>query len=200
MSHPYAYSQPHPAGPPTVPTERPKTLTYAVYGMWLGAFLSVVSMILTVVGYDAGTMRDAMMTGFEDDPRLEDSGLDPGSFIDAFIPVLMVGIVVLGVVTLGLWIWMAVVNGKGRNWARIVATVFGAFAVFGSLSSIANIPAALSMDAADTVMVLQSVVLGLVDLALAITILVLLWVPSTNAYVNAVTAQRRAARLGYVPR
>jgi hypothetical protein len=31
----------------------------------------------------------------------------------------------------GLWIWMAVKNGQGRKWARVVATVFGVINVVG---------------------------------------------------------------------
>ncbi|MGH3354037.1 MAG: hypothetical protein ACRDPS_25470 [Nocardioides sp.] len=204
MSHPYGYSQPYPgpagpAGPPTVPAERPRSLTYAVYGMWLGAVLSAVGVVLILVGYDVDGMRETMLTEFEGDPRLEDSGLDPESFIDAFIPVIQGALVVFGLVTLGLWIWMALVNGKGRNWARIVATVFGAFSIFSGLSSLANIPTAMSADTG-AVMFLQSVVLGILQLVLAIAILVLLWVQPTNAYVNAVTAQRKAERSGYLPR
>jgi hypothetical protein len=31
----------------------------------------------------------------------------------------------------GLWVWMAVKNGHGRKWARVVATVFGVINVLG---------------------------------------------------------------------
>ena len=33
-------------------------------------------------------------------------------------------IVVVGIIGVGLWLWMARMNLKGRNWARITGTVF----------------------------------------------------------------------------
>jgi len=35
----------------------------------------------------------------------------------------IVGTVVIGLIAIGLWLWMAWANGKGRNWARVVAAV-----------------------------------------------------------------------------
>jgi hypothetical protein len=35
----------------------------------------------------------------------------------------VVGTVVIGLIAIGLWLWMARANGKGRSWARIVSVV-----------------------------------------------------------------------------
>ncbi len=71
----------------------------------------------------------------------------------------------------GLWLWMAWKNGQGRGWARIVATVLGGLNVVMTLFSVASGNAtALAM------------VLGLVNLVLAVAILVLLWKKESSAF------------------
>jgi threonine/homoserine efflux transporter RhtA len=75
---------------------------------------------------------------------------------------------------------MAVMNGRGRNWARIVATVLGAFSVCGGVASFAN-----SMTTTGV-----TVLFSLLQLALAAVVLVLLWLPSSSAYYRAQGARR----------
>ncbi|MBA3309042.1 MAG: hypothetical protein H0U28_03145, partial [Nocardioidaceae bacterium] len=41
--------------------------------------------------------------------------------------------IVFGLIGVGLWLWMAWANGKGRKWARVVATVFGVINVLSFL-------------------------------------------------------------------
>jgi len=44
---------------------------------------------------------------------------------------LVVGSVLIWVVSIGLWVWMALMNKAGRSWARIVATVlFGLYTLY----------------------------------------------------------------------
>lgn len=38
------------------------------------------------------------------------------------------------VIATGLWIWMAIMNGKGRPWARVLGTVFFGFACIGMVA------------------------------------------------------------------
>jgi hypothetical protein len=87
--------------------------------------------------------------------------------------------VVVGLLTLALWLWMAVMNGRGRNWARIVATVLGAFSVCGGVGSFAN-----------TMTTGVTVLFSLLQLALATVVLVLLWLPSSSAYYRAQGVRR----------
>jgi hypothetical protein len=79
---------------------------------------------------------------------------------------------------------MAVMNGKGRNWARVTGTVLGALSLAGSLSSLGN---------------LAGTVLAVVDPLLVVAILVLLWVRPSSAYFSAVGAARQRQRTGYYP-
>ena len=49
--------------------------------------------------------------------------------------------VIGGVIAVGLWLWMAWANGRGRRWARIVATVFFAINTLDLIASVARIHA-----------------------------------------------------------
>lgn len=131
MSDPYGYSQ---------PAERPKTLTYAVYGMWLGGLLSIVSTVFLLTT-DTTEMKTLMVTEMEMEkqPTYDPSVLDARELADVMIPIIQIGGAFFGLIALGLWIWMAVMNGKGRNWARVTGTVFGALSLAGSLSTLGNL-------------------------------------------------------------
>ena len=181
MSDPYGHSQ---------PAERPKTLTYAVIGMWVGGLLSIVSaaFLLTM---DTTELRRLMVMEMEKQPTYDPSILDAQEMADVFVPIIQIGGAVFGLVFLGLWVWMAIMNGKGRNWARITATVFGALSLAGSLSSVGNIAGNAALGGATMPMPTASVVLSVLDPLLVIAILVLLWVRPSSAYFSAVGAARK---------
>ena len=187
MSDPYGYSQ---------PVERPKTLTYAVYGMWLGSLLSVISTVFLLT-MDTTEMKTLMITEMEKQPTYDPSVLDAREMADVIIPIIQIGGAVFGLITLGLWIWMAVMNGKGRNWARITGTVLGALSIAGSLSSLGNLAGNAALGGAAVPMSAVGTVLAVVDPLLVIAILVLLWVRPSSAYFSAVGAARQRQRTGY---
>ncbi|OIJ28455.1 hypothetical protein [Nocardioides luteus] len=199
MSDPYGYQQqPQPAyaAPPTVPAERPKTLTYAVTGMWIGGLLSIVSTVFLFT-MDTAEMKSLMVTEMEKQPTYDPSVFDAQEMADVVVPIIQIGGAFFGVIALGVWIWMAVMNGKGRNWARITATVLGALSLAGSLSSVANIAGNAALGGATMPMPAASVALSVLDPLLVIAILVLLWVAPSSAYFSAVGAARRQQRTGY---
>ena len=189
MSDPYGYHQPI-EQPIAQPSERPKTLTYAVYGMWLGGLLSVVSAIL-LLALDTAEMKSLMVTEMEKQPTSDPSVIDAQEIVDVLVPIIQIGGAIFSLVILGLWIWMAVMNGKGRNWARITATVFGALSLASSLSSVANLAGNAALGGATMPMSAGSTVLAIVDPLLVIAILVLLWVRPSSAYFSAVGEARK---------
>lgn len=197
MSDPYGYQQPYPApvAPPTAPAERPRTLTYAVIGMWIGGLLSVLS-TLFLFTMDTAEMKTLMVTEFEKQPTYDPSVVEAQEMADVFVPIMQVGGAVLGLISLGLWIWMAVMNRKGRNWARITATVFGGLGLLSSLSSIGNMAGNAALGGATMPMSTGSVVLAVVDPLLVVAILVLLWIRPSSAYFSSVGAARRQQRTG----
>jgi len=187
MSDPYGYSQ---------PIERPTTLTYAVYGMWLGGLLSVVSSVFLLT-MDTTEMKTLMITEMEKQPTYDPSVFDAREMADVFVPLIQIGGAVFGLIAIGLWIWMAVMNGKGRNWARVTGTVFGSLSLAGSLSTLGNLAGNAALGGATMPMSAGSTVLAIIDPLLVIAILVLLWVRPSSAYFNAVGAARQRQRTGY---
>lgn len=152
--------------------DRPSALTAAVRLMQLGAVLSLLSVLVSLLSLDSlkETMGDAMR---EADPDVSQAT------IDAAYSVGIVSGVVGGVIGIVLWLWMAWKNGQGRSWARVVATVLGTLNVMltaASLGTPGMTPASLGF--------------GAVSMLLAAVILVLLWQKSSTAYYNAVSQGR----------
>ena len=189
MTDPYGYNQ---------PIERPKTLTYAVYGMWLGGLLTIVSTAFLFT-MDTAEMKSLMVTEMEKQPTYDPSVFDAREMVDVIVPVIQIGGAVFGVITLGVWIWMAVMNGRGRNWARITATVLGALSLAASLSSVGNLAGNAALGGATMPMSAGNVVLAVLDPLLVIAILVLLWLRPSSAYFSAVGAARQRQRQGQRP-
>ncbi|EGD45583.1 hypothetical protein NBCG_00060 [Nocardioidaceae bacterium Broad-1] len=189
MSDPYGYNQ---------PIERPKTLTYAVYGMWLGGLLTIVSTAFLFT-MDTAEMKSLMVTEMEKQPTYDPSVFDAREMVDVIVPIIQIGGAVFGVITLGVWIWMAVMNGRGRNWARITATVLGALSLAASLSSVGNIAGNAALGGATMPMSAGNVVLAVLDPLLVIAIVVLLWLRPSSAYFSAVGAARQRQRQGQHP-
>ncbi|MDR7312567.1 hypothetical protein J2S40_003625 [Nocardioides luteus] len=184
MSDPHPHSQ---------ALERPRTLTYAVYGMWLGGVLEIAS-LLSLFTLDTAELESTMISEIEGQPTYDSSTLDAQQLVDVLIPIIVVGGAVLALLSMGLWIWMAVMNGRGRNWARVTATVFGALALAGSLSSLGSAAGSAALGSPGVPGSPLSMVFAVVDPLLAITILVLLWLRPSSAYFAAVSAARQQQR------
>jgi uncharacterized membrane protein YiaA len=172
-SAPFGSMPSGPAGPAAPAAVPPPSIQRAVLLMRVGAALSVLSILITLL------TRDALRSQVESTLRKSSSALT-ASQVDTAVS-LAIGIaVVVGLVSVGLWLWMASANGKGRSWARIVATVLGALSVLSLLSSVAQ-----------GQLTTLNLIVSLVSLALAIAILVLLWRKESSAYYDAVKAQQR---------
>lgn len=190
MSDPYGYSQ---------LLDRPKTLTYAVYGMWLGGLLSIVSTVFFLT-MDTTEMKTLMVAEMEKQPTYDPSVFDAREMVDVIVPIIQIGGAVFELITLGLWIWMAVMNGKGRNWARVTGTVFGSLSLAGSLSTLGDLAGNAALGGAALPTSTVGNVLAVVDPLLVIAILVLLWLRPSSAYFSAVGAARKSQRTGYYTR
>jgi hypothetical protein len=116
--------QPYPsAGQPPEPSARPgppASVVMAVRFMYAGAAVSAIDLIIGLV--TVGSLRSNLHKA---DPSLTPSQLHSAE-------VFLVGVsVVIGLLGVGLWIWMAMMNKAGRNWARILGTVlFGIDTLF----------------------------------------------------------------------
>ena len=166
-------------GPPPPPTptggavppvaEQPSSIATAVKLMYAGAALSLLSVIASFFMLD--TIKEAIEESMrETDPNASQST------IDAAYTVGMVSTVVVGIIAVGLWLWMASKNGQGRSWARIVATVFGAINVLFTVVGFTQ-PG----------MTAVSAIISGVSMVLAVIILVLLWRKESSSYYAAVS-------------
>ncbi|PSK99191.1 hypothetical protein CLV30_11893 [Haloactinopolyspora alba] len=183
-SNPYAQpnepasGQPWASGPPDQPPawsgsaydanpvsapEPPPSILNAVKLMYVGAALSLVGVLFAALS--TGSIRDAVE---ESDPNLTESEIDAAAN-------LAIGVaVVVSLLGVALWLWMAVKNKQGRSWARVVATVLGGLNIVFTLFSLGN-TAGLNL------------VVNLVTVVLAAVILWFLYRPESTEYYRAVS-------------
>lgn len=164
-----ADSSPQGSGVPRPDLTQPSSIRLAVRLMWAGAVVSVLSVIVGLITY--GSFRDDV----SEQLRAEDPNASQ-SVIDAAVAVGITFVVAVGLIGAGLWLWMAWKNGQGRAWARVVASVLAGlnvlFTVIGFIGGQSE-PFTL--------------VLSVVNLALAVAILMLLWKKESSAFYDAVS-------------
>ena len=174
---PPAYGSAPPPAPnygipaPMVPVAAPASIKQAVLLMKVGAGISLVSLLSIFI------FRSEMRTAAEE-AVAKSGGTLKASDVDALVNLGMAIGVISGLIGAGLWLWMAVANGKGKNWARIVATIL--FAIH-TLSFVANFsqPTAL-----------LSRVLGIVMWLVAAYIIVLLYKKESSQFYAANAAPK----------
>ena len=150
--------------------EQPQSIRLAVRLMLVGAGLAVLSFFV------AQTQRDEIRDLIADDnPSYSQTELDDQ--MDAWTVRNVTG-AIFGV---GLWIWMAQMNGKGRSWARIVASVLGGINLLLTFLVVAA-----------GVFTSLGLVQAVVNVVLAATILILLYRPASNRYYD-----EMSGRAGY---
>jgi hypothetical protein len=162
---PYGSAPAYPAAPQygapaPVPADPPPPLALAVRLMYLGAVLSVIASLLTLL------QRDALRS------QLADSGLN-ASQLDTALSVAVVSAVVAGLIGAGLWVLNAVFNARGAKWARILSTVLGGLAVLSTLASLTQPASGLNR------------LLSIVELLIALAVIVLIWRPESSRYYEA---------------
>lgn len=170
---------PMPGGwsPPPPPRERPRSIALAVRLMYAGAVLQVLGG-LSVLLQD----RDQVRRQIEDQLRQSGSQVSDTA-VNTAVTVSLVVPVVLGVVLAGVWVLMAVFNGRGASWARIMATILGGLNIAFTVVSLGVSSAMSASEGAG------SVVLSLIGLALAATILILLWRRESSDYYAAMSTR-----------
>jgi hypothetical protein len=108
--------QPYPGAgqmPESVRPEPPASVQTAVKLMYAGAVVSALSLVVGLA--TIGSLRTALRNAY---PKFTSSQLHTVEVTT------VVFIVIFGLIGVGLWIWMAMANKRGGNWARITATVF----------------------------------------------------------------------------
>jgi hypothetical protein len=132
--------------PETQDVQQPPTsVQTAVRLMYAGAAISAISFILGLV--TIGSVRHTLE---KQNPTYSASKIS--SLVNAEIGI----VVVAGVIGVGLWLWMAWANKRGKNWARITGTVF-----FGLYTLDLILVAARSASSTSTVFAIVTWLVGL---------------------------------------
>ncbi|MBP3035245.1 DUF4064 domain-containing protein [Arthrobacter sp. zg-ZUI100] len=137
---PYGYQAAQPSGYayPGAGADRPgkgPAPREVMRGFWLiiaAGILTFIYMIITVLSSSDAVTFDTLST--EDRQMVEDSGMTEEMLSSVFVTT---GIV-LAVIVLAVYILLAFLIRKGKNWARILGTVFAAFSAVGVLVSLVS--------------------------------------------------------------
>ena len=161
--------QPYPSPgqmPEPVRPEPPESVLTAVKLMYAGAIDSAQDIVVGLV--TIGSLRSALQRA---NPSYTSSQLHIAEVAGvAFI-------VFFGLVGVGLWIWMAMANKRGANWARIVATVFFGLDTLSLLANFAR-PEALFIR-----------LVGLLIWLIGLGAVILLWQRQSSEYFKAPRAR-----------
>jgi hypothetical protein len=148
----------------------PQSVTRAVQVMYLGAVASLVGVIIELL------TRHSLRTYISDHATRNGKRLTAVQVADTYHAELVV-LVVVGLIAVALWIWMAQMNQRGRNWARITSTVFFALATLSAIGGLAG--GTLSGGSINRFYGLLVWVIGGVAI-------ILLWRPSSTEYFKGV--------------
>jgi hypothetical protein len=129
--------QPYPSSEPPREAQRiepPRSVLNAVKLMYAGAALSTISVIVALV--TIGSLKSAILSK---NPNFTSTQVHSAEVVG------VVSAIIGGLIAVGLWLWMAWANGKGRGWARVVSAVFFGINTLDLLVSIAQVHAVATL-------------------------------------------------------
>lgn len=144
--------------------------------MQAGAVVSTLSLIFTVIG--SFSLKHNMMTA--NAQKLQDHQIT-ASQISSTATGLIVYTILIGLVSIGLWLWMARMNEAGRRWARITASVFFALWSLYTYSVIGELHGGVTV----TATLIVSLILILALWVIGAATVFYLWRPASTAYFKA---------------
>jgi hypothetical protein len=154
----------------------PAPVQRAVRLMQAGAVVSTLSLIFTVIG--AFSLKHNMMTA--NAQKLADHQVT-ASQISSTATGLIVYTIIIGLVSIGLWLWMARMNEAGRRWARITASAFFALWSLYTYSVLSELHGGVTV----TGTLVVSLVLILALWVIGAVTVFYLWRPASTVYFKA---------------
>jgi len=117
----------------------PPSLRRAVRLMWAGAGLALLGTIVTLV-LSGRIKTEVFNAARKNDAIARRSGRTGYTIpqLHTVASVTFASLVAAGIISILLWVWMAWANNRGRNWARIVATVLFALDTISFILSISR--------------------------------------------------------------
>lgn len=166
MYQPYPSSDQGPLLPQTGPPPQP--VRTAVLLMYAGAALSAIEIIVGLT--TIGSLKRAIRSQY---PSYSASQIHTAQVAAVVLAV------VIGAIAVGLWLWMAWANGRGKSWARIIATVLFAFSTIDLLTLVARPHSAIGL------------VLATLVWLVGLGAIFMLWQRDSSAYFQASSARPR---------
>jgi hypothetical protein len=154
----------------------PAPVHRAVRLMQAGAVLSTLSLIFTVIG--SFSLKHNMMTA--NAQKLQQHQIT-ASQISNTATGLIIYTILIGLISIGLWLWMARMNEAGRRWARITASVFFALWSLYTYSVLGELHGGVTV----TGTLIVSLILILALWVIGAATIFYLWRPASTAYFKA---------------
>jgi len=136
--------------------------------MYAGAALSAIEIIIGLI--TISSLKNAIRSRY---PGYTSSQLHAAEVVG------VTTVVVIGLIGVGLWLWMAWANGAGKSWARIVASVFFGLNTIDLLTLVARPHATLGL------------ALAILVWLIGLGAILLLWQRESSAYYQARSARPR---------
>lgn len=150
--------QPYPAV--DVDQRPPASVLTAVKLMYAGAVLSAIGVVVQFIGIPS----ERAHLRHQHNPKLSSDQ------IHSIVIGSVVLIAVIGIVSIGLWIWMARSNGAGKPWARIVSSVLFVLSTLDLLTSLRELGFQIGL------------ILGLLIWLVGLAAIIMLWRQESTAY------------------
>jgi hypothetical protein len=151
----------------------PRPIQQAVRFMYAGAAVSGISLLLSAIF--SFSFKSGLVAANQ--ANLADHKVTM-SQINNFANEEIISQIVFGIIAIGLWLWMAKMNGNGRGWARIASTVIFALFTIETFITVNSIKGGVSVTASW----LLSIALLLATWVVGGAVIALLWRPVSTAY------------------
>jgi hypothetical protein len=152
--------------------EPPATVQWSVKLMLIGAAVSTVYLVFTLIVISS--IKSDLVRW---NATLPKSQQHTASYLNSLATQVVVTTVLTGLIAVGLWLWMAKMNGTGRSWARIVASVLFVLWTYYTYVSIGQTRGVATL--------VVSTVIVVVTWLIGMAALYLLWRPASSAYFKA---------------
>jgi hypothetical protein len=149
----------------------PPTMQWAVRLMLVGAAISTLYLVFAIV--ITASVKSALVTWNATEPKAKQLTT---SQINSLATYYIVSTIIIGLIAIGLWLWMARMNSNGRSWARITATVLFVLWSYYTYVSIGQTRGAATL--------LTSTAIVLVIWVVGLASLFFLWRPASTAFIK----------------
>lgn len=160
------------AGGPAVP----QSVRRAVWLMYAGAATMTVFFITALT--TMGSFKNAVITA----NKTAKKPMTP-SQINGYVNGYTLYVIVVGLISIGLWLWMARMNSRGKNWARVTATILLCLWTINTIGVVQT-------------RVIESMIFPAIAWLFGAASVFFLWRQESSAFFGEVTSARLDARAG----